>query len=57
MYTEEDWADPESPTIDAYSKSKTLAEKAAWDYLKELPGWLIYAKELKYFSIFVKSSK
>ncbi|XP_063595452.1 uncharacterized protein LOC134772408 [Penaeus indicus] len=36
-YTEEDWTDAESTTIDAYTKSKVVAEKAAWDYVKELP--------------------
>lgn len=36
-YTEEDWTDPESTTIDAYTKSKVVAEKAAWDFVKELP--------------------
>ncbi|XP_050408842.1 uncharacterized protein LOC126823846 isoform X2 [Patella vulgata] len=33
--SEEDWSDVEK--LDAYSKSKTLAEKAAWDFIKELP--------------------
>ncbi|KAL8593570.1 hypothetical protein ACOMHN_024273 [Nucella lapillus] len=37
VHTEEDWSDTES--LDAYAKSKTLAEKAAWDFIKELPGW------------------
>jgi nucleoside-diphosphate-sugar epimerase len=36
VFTEEDWTDPDK--LDAYGKSKTLAEKAAWDYVKELPG-------------------
>lgn len=36
-YSEEDWTNPESSEVDVYSKSKVLAEKAAWDYLKELP--------------------
>lgn len=34
-FNEDDWTDPEK--LDAYGKSKTLAEKAAWDYVKELP--------------------
>nr|XP_034328392.1 putative uncharacterized oxidoreductase YDR541C [Crassostrea gigas] len=34
-FTEEDWMEPEK--LNAYGKSKTLAEKAAWDYVKELP--------------------
>jgi nucleoside-diphosphate-sugar epimerase len=31
VFTEEDWTDPDK--LDAYGKSKTLAEKAAWDYV------------------------
>ena len=33
-YDENDWSDPENPAIDHYSKSKTLAEKAAWDFIE-----------------------
>ena len=33
-YDETDWSDPENPAISHYSKSKTLAEKAAWDYVE-----------------------
>lgn len=33
-YTEEDWTDPEAP-IGAYAKSKTLAEKAAWEFVAD----------------------
>jgi len=37
--TEEMWADTEKSTS-AYDKSKAIAEKAAWDFIKtELPGW------------------
>lgn len=36
LYNEEDWTDAESAYLDNYSKSKTLAEKAAWDFVKEL---------------------
>lgn len=32
-YDEECWSDTESGAITAYSKSKTLAEKAAWDFV------------------------
>ncbi|MFZ2099596.1 MAG: aldehyde reductase [Oricola sp.] len=32
---ESDWSDVESRTITAYSKSKTLAERAAWDFVRE----------------------
>ena len=28
------WSDPNAPTISAYEKSKTLAERAAWDFLE-----------------------
>ena len=35
IYTEEDWA-PVEGDIGAYQKSKVLAEKAAWDFLKSL---------------------
>lgn len=39
VYNEESWTDPESQTLDFYTKSKAVAEKAAWDFVKELPGW------------------
>jgi nucleoside-diphosphate-sugar epimerase len=32
-FTEEDWSNPEGPGIGAYAKSKTLAERAAWDFV------------------------
>ena len=32
-YDETDWSDPENPSISHYAKSKTLAEKAAWDFV------------------------
>ena len=35
IFTEEHWTDVESCGV--YTKSKTLAEKAAWDYVRELP--------------------
>ena len=31
FYDESDWSDPNSSKISNYAKSKTLAEKAAWD--------------------------
>ena len=37
-FTEEDWGDIEK-VQDPYNKSKIMAEKAAWDFVKELPGW------------------
>ena len=33
-FTENDWTDP-SKSVNAYQKSKTLAERAAWDWVKE----------------------
>lgn len=33
VFDEHDWTDPEGPGISAYVKSKTLAERAAWDYV------------------------
>ena len=36
-YSDKDWSDITDPTINAYGKSKTLAEKAAWDFVKNLP--------------------
>ena len=33
-YDETDWSDPDNPAISHYSKSKTLAEKAAWKYVE-----------------------
>lgn len=36
-YTEEDWTDLSEPGHTAYIKSKTLAEKAAWDFVNKLP--------------------
>ena len=33
-YDETDWSDPENPAISHYSKSKTLAERAAWDFVE-----------------------
>ena len=34
-YDETDWSDPDNPAISHYSKSKTLAEKAASDYVEK----------------------
>jgi len=35
--TEADWSDLTSPTATAYTKSKTLAERAAWDFVATHP--------------------
>jgi len=39
-YTEADWTDPNTPGITAYIKSKTLAERAAWDFIAREGGAL-----------------
>jgi dihydroflavonol-4-reductase len=36
-FDESDWSPPDSPTIDPYSKSKVLAERAAWEFMESLP--------------------
>jgi dihydroflavonol-4-reductase len=33
--TEADWTDPDSPHLTPYTRSKTIAERAAWDYMRE----------------------
>lgn len=37
VFTEEDWTDP-STAIPPYIKSKTLAERAAWDFIAQADG-------------------
>jgi dihydroflavonol-4-reductase len=32
-YTEADWTDPDGPAVQPYMKSKTLAERAAWEFV------------------------
>jgi nucleoside-diphosphate-sugar epimerase len=32
------WTDPDDPTLIPYRRSKTLAERAAWDFIGEHPG-------------------
>ena len=32
--TEADWTDPDNPSLTPYSRSKTIAERAAWDYMR-----------------------
>lgn len=36
LYTEKDWSDPDR--CNAYQKSKTLAERAAWDFVASVPA-------------------
>lgn len=40
VYTENDWTDPNTPGLRAYIKSKTIAEKAAWDFIAREGGGL-----------------
>ena len=35
--TEADWSDPTAPTASAYTRSKVLAERAAWDFVAAHP--------------------
>ncbi len=38
VFTEEDWTVIDGPGVDAYGKSKTLAERAAWDFVEAEGG-------------------
>ncbi|WP_432841432.1 SDR family oxidoreductase [Dactylosporangium sp. CA-092794] len=38
VFTESDWTILDGPGVDAYGKSKTLAERAAWDFMQETIG-------------------
>jgi dihydroflavonol-4-reductase len=38
LITEEDWTNPNDKHLSAYLKSKTLAEKAAWDFIEKQGG-------------------
>jgi nucleoside-diphosphate-sugar epimerase len=37
-YTEDDWTDPGTPGLPAYPLSKTVAERAAWDFVERDGG-------------------
>ncbi len=37
-FTEANWSEPEACGDDNYSKSKVLAEKAAWKFVEDLPA-------------------
>jgi dihydroflavonol-4-reductase len=39
-YTEDDWTDPDGPAVQPYMQSKTLAERAAWDFIAREGGGL-----------------
>ena len=36
LITEENWTDPNDKNLSAYIKSKTLAEIAAWDFIRQM---------------------
>ena len=38
VFTEADWTDVDGPGVQAYQKSKTLAERAAWDFIEREGG-------------------
>jgi dihydroflavonol-4-reductase len=33
--TEQNWSDPDNPKMTPYARSKTVAERAAWDFMRE----------------------
>ncbi len=33
--TEQNWSDPDNPNLSPYARSKTIAERAAWDFMSE----------------------
>jgi nucleoside-diphosphate-sugar epimerase len=37
-FTEEDWTDLKDPSVQPYQKSKTIAERAAWDFIAREGG-------------------
>lgn len=37
-YTEDDWTDPDTPGLPPYPRSKAIAERAAWDFIKRQGG-------------------
>lgn len=37
-YTEDDWTDPDTPGLPPYPRSKAVAERAAWDFVRREGG-------------------
>jgi nucleoside-diphosphate-sugar epimerase len=37
-YTEDDWTDPDTPGLPLYPRAKTIAERAAWDFIEHQGG-------------------
>jgi nucleoside-diphosphate-sugar epimerase len=46
IFTEEDWTILDGPGVDAYGKSKTLSERAAWDFVASDEGALEFVTML-----------
>ncbi|HEY3560508.1 MAG TPA: NAD-dependent epimerase/dehydratase family protein [Kribbella sp.] len=40
-YTEEDWTDPDTPGLAPYPRSKAIAERAAWDLMRDADTELV----------------
>lgn len=40
VFTESDWTDATDPTVQPYQRSKTIAERAAWDFMAREGGTL-----------------
>ncbi len=40
MFTENDWTNLNDPSVQPYGKSKTIAERAAWDFMAREGGQL-----------------
>ncbi len=40
VFTEDDWTNLNDPSVQAYGKSKTIAERAAWDFIAREGGQL-----------------
>ncbi|MTD16914.1 NAD-dependent epimerase/dehydratase family protein [Nakamurella sp. YIM 132087] len=38
VFTEADWTVPDGPGTDAYGRSKTFAERAAWEFVRQTDG-------------------
>lgn len=41
VYTEDDWTDPDTPGLAPYPRSKAIAERAAWDLMRDADTELV----------------
>ncbi|VDM50541.1 unnamed protein product, partial [Toxocara canis] len=53
IFNEDDWTNVNSKLVPNYSKSKTLAEKAAWDFVRDTPGETFLKNSLELICIFI----